>query len=448
MRPAGVLMHDAGRVPARHESQQRGRRRHQARVSDVQQEDIRSELRAAVSEGLNGIMVWKANNVWVQNLTACNFLHGSGDTGNEIWWNGGHGSKKGGIGGHGFIGSYLNATSTFFKNEKTAAQYGIFSSNWNGGTWDQTYASNFNDSGYYIGACLQQCNQIVNHAHAPVQRARLLGLELGRHAGRQELRVRSQPGRVRHQQPERRQPAAAERRLPEGRRRRRSPARRRCWVFMDNYVHDNNNPNVPATGTAAPGPVGTGMSVSGGRNDTIMHNRFVNNDAWGMIFFAVPGQRQAVHRRHAELPLLGKGSCLYDDWGDPVLNNTFTNNGFFGNPTNGDFEQLNLETHPTNCFAGNTDTRGSAQRGGGGAAADATRSAPATTVPPNLNLPFLHEIVCDTGVKLPPFGCQPGDHYPRQTKIVMHPLPKGLKTMPNPCKGVPANPWCKRGKPA
>ncbi|MBV9003490.1 MAG: hypothetical protein JO181_02450, partial [Solirubrobacterales bacterium] len=24
--------------------------------------------------GLNGIMVWKADNVWVQNLTACNFL--------------------------------------------------------------------------------------------------------------------------------------------------------------------------------------------------------------------------------------------------------------------------------------------------------------------------------------------------------------------------------------
>ena len=24
----------------------------------------------------------------------------------------------------------------------------------------------------------------------------------------------------------------------------------------------------------------------------------------------------------------------------------------------------------------------------------------------------------------------------------MHPLPKGLKTMPNPCAGVPANPWC------
>jgi pectin methylesterase-like acyl-CoA thioesterase len=37
--------------------------------------------------GLNGIMVWKADNVWVQNLTVCNFLGGSGEAGNEVWWN-------------------------------------------------------------------------------------------------------------------------------------------------------------------------------------------------------------------------------------------------------------------------------------------------------------------------------------------------------------------------
>src|SRR5579872_1520745 len=45
--------------------------------------------------GLNGVMVWKADNVSVENLTACNFLHGAnGDTGNEIWWNGGDGSGQ------------------------------------------------------------------------------------------------------------------------------------------------------------------------------------------------------------------------------------------------------------------------------------------------------------------------------------------------------------------
>jgi hypothetical protein len=34
--------------------------------------------------------------------------------------------------------------------------------------------------------------------------------------------------------------------------------------------------------------------------------------------------------------------------------------------------------------------------------------------------------------------------YPRATDIVTHPLPPAceLPTMPNPCAGVPANPWC------
>jgi hypothetical protein len=50
---------------------------------------------------------------------------------------------------------------------------------------------------------------------------------------------------------------------------------RSCWVFIHNFVHDNNNPNVPSAGAAAAAPVGTGMSISGARNDTVMDNRMV-----------------------------------------------------------------------------------------------------------------------------------------------------------------------------
>ncbi len=390
--------------------------------------------------GLNGIMVWKANNVWVQNLTVCNFLHGTGDTGNEIWWNGGHGSKKGGIGGRGFVGSYLNATSTFFKKEKTAAQYGIFSSNWSGGTWDQTYTSNFSDSGYYIGACRQLCNQTVNHAHAQYS---VLGYSGSNSGGRVIIKNsefdRNQDGFDTNSQ-NGDNPPPQNGACPKG----QKPTVKGavgCWVFMDNYVHDNNNPNVPATGTAAQGPVGTGMSASGARNDTIIHNRFVNNGAWGVIVLPYPDSGKPCTGGTKNSPLLGKGSCLYDDWGDAVLNNSFKNNGFFGNPTNGDFEHLSLEAHPTSCFAGNTDAAGHLNAE---AAALELMYPKCTgqTVPPNINLAFLQESVCATGVKLPPFKCLPTDHYPRQKTIRMHPLPKGLKTMPNPCKGVPKNPWC------
>ena len=34
-----------------------------------------------------------------------------------------------------------------------------------------------------------------------------------------------------------------------------------------------------------------------------------------------------------------------------------------------------------------------------------------------------------------------------RTGVVMHPLPKGIPTMPNPCAGVPANAWCPAGRP-
>ncbi len=388
--------------------------------------------------GLNGVMVWKAKDVWIQNLTTCNYLHGAGDTGNEIWWNGGDGSGK--IGGHGYFGSYLNATSTFFQNEETAAQYGIFSSNWDGGTWDQTYASNFSDSGYYIGACRQQCNQIVKHAHAQYS---VLGYSGSNSGGtlivedsefdhnQDGFDTNSQNG----DNPPPQDGACPGNKL--------SPITHThsCWVFMDNFVHDNNNPNVPATGSAAQGPVGTGMSVSGGRDDTVMHNRFVNNGAWGVIFVPYPDSGNPCTGGTKNSPLLGQGSCLYDEWGDALLNNTFTHDGFFGNPTNGDFEQENLEQHPTDCFSGNTDTSGSLNPDSA-MLEQADPSCNGSIAAVNINVPFLNESLCDSRIMITGFGCQPGDHYPRQQKIVMHPLPKGLKTMPNPCKGVPANPWC------
>jgi len=184
------------------------------------------------------------------------------------------------------------------------------------------------------------------------------------------------------------------------------------------------------------------MSVSGGRNDTVMDNRFVNNRAWGAIIVNFPDSGPPCTGGTKNLPILGKGSCLYDEWGDHVIGNTFTHNGAYGNPTNGDFEQLNFEQHPSDCFSGNRDTSGSLTR----VSAQLEQTYPVCTtaaVAPNFNVPFLDEVLCDSVINVPPFGCQKGDHYPHRTRVVMHPLPKGLKTMPNPCAGVPANPWCR-----
>ena len=112
--------------------------------------------------GRNGILVYKASGVSVENLTVCNFL--GSDAGNEIWWNGGDGSGKIGMGP--YWGNYITGTTTYIgKQDSRIAQYAIFVSNSRGpGVIDHSYGSNMADSNYYVGACQQVCDTVVNHA--------------------------------------------------------------------------------------------------------------------------------------------------------------------------------------------------------------------------------------------------------------------------------------------
>jgi hypothetical protein len=392
--------------------------------------------------GLNGVMVYEADNVWVQNLTVCNFLGGAGQAGNGIWWNGAHGS--GGIHGWGFLGSYLTATSTYYRDETTAATYGIFSSDWSGGKWDQAYTSNFNDSGFYIGACQQVCNQTLDHGWSEFN---ALGYS-GTNSGGQVIIEHSQfdnneDGFDTNSQNNDDFPSPQDGACPTG--------TRSCWVFMDNYVHDNNNPFVPAAGAAAAGPVGTGVSVSGGRDDTIMNNRFVRNGAWGVIL--VPYPDTETPPPNAPNCAGGAGgaflgitlSCIYDDWGNALIGNTFTKNGFFGNPSNGDFaEETNFPGHPINCYRGNVDTAG-AVKSSPPTLQTTNKNCGQTALAPDTNPVFTTQVLCDSLFLGPNTPCPPGANYPRSRgKVIMHPLPpaRDLPTMPNPCAGVPANAWC------
>ncbi len=245
--------------------------------------------------GRNGVEVYKADRVSVDNLTVCNYLAGTSSSGNEVWWNGGDGS--GTVGGWGFSGSYLSATSTFYRDEASAAQYGIFSSNWSGGTWDQTYASNFNDSGYYIGACGQVCNQTVNHAWAEYNALGYSGSNSGGSLVIENSEFDNNEDGFDTNSQNGDNPPPQNGACPGGA---TSPITHThsCWVFIHNYVHDNNNPNVPAKGSAAAGPVGTGLSISGGRNDTVMDNRFENNGAWGVIFVPYPDSAPRAPAAH------------------------------------------------------------------------------------------------------------------------------------------------------
>jgi hypothetical protein len=213
-------------------------------------------------------------------------------------------------------------------------------------------------------------------------------------------------------------------------------------AIHDNF-HDNNNPNVPEAGNAAAGPTGTGMTLSGGRNDTVMDDTFSNNGAWGFLMVPYPDSgTPSLHQscsRTGGVETAGFG-CVYDPMGDALVGNTFNHNGYFGNPGNSDYGQIVLDAgQPQNCFSGNTAPNGSTP-------SDLEQTQPTCgkiTTASNTGGPLLDQVLCDTG-----FGtCPAGASYPARTGVVMHPLPAGLPTMPDPCSGVPANAWCRGGKP-
>jgi hypothetical protein len=392
--------------------------------------------------GRNGIVVYKANNVSIDNLTACNFLSGSQDSGNEIYWNGGADTAT--IGLKGYEGSYLTATSTYFSDNATAAAYGIFSSDASGpATWSQIYGSNMNDSGMYVGACQQQCGITISHAWMEYSALGYSGTNSGGAIViKNSMFDNNQDGFDTNTQINGDPPAPQNGACPKNG---VSPITHThsCWVVMNNTFANNNNPNTPQAGNAAQGPTGTGMTLSGGKNDTVMNNTFINNNAWGLLVIPYPDSSTPEFNQSCTgtggVPVAGLG-CVYDAKNNTIKGNHFSNNGSFKNPSNGDLGQIVLNANqPTNCFIDNVVPNGTAPTNLQSAYAKCGQ----TNKPANTGGDLFAQVLCDTGFA----QCPAGANYPQTTQVVMHPLPKNLPSMPNPCAGVPSNAWCKNGSP-
>jgi hypothetical protein len=392
-------------------------------------------------EGRDGIVVWKADNVEIDNLTVCNFLTGSGDAGNEIWWNGGDGSGR--IGITGYAGDYLTATSSYY-SLNAAGGYGVFSSDAAGpGSWNQLYANNMNDSGMYVGACQQVCDITIDHAWMENNALGYSGTNSGGAIVIEHSQFdHNQDGLDTNTQVGGDPPPPQNGACPHDG---TSPITHThsCWVFIHNDVHDNNNPDPPAAGSAAAGPIGTGMTISGGRNDTVMDNTFANNGAWGVLFVPYPdtgtpspGVSCAGSGGHPD----GSLGCVYDPEGNALVDNTFTHDGYFANQSNSDFGQITLfGGEPQNCYDGNRAPAGSAPSN---LATTQAKCGPITTAA-NTGGPLLGQAECDAGF-LP---CSAAEVYPQRTVTVLATVPTTLPTMPDPCAGVPANPWCRSAHP-
>jgi hypothetical protein len=386
----------------------------------------------------DGIVVWKASGVTVENLTVCDYLAGSGGHGDEIWWNGGDGTGTIGLGS--YSGSYLTATSEYAParlNSPQLAQYGIFVSNARGpGLITNSYASNMADAAFYVGACRRVCDTTLA-SDTGVNSA--LGYSGTNSGGQLVIRnsvfLLNRAGLAPNSMNNDDAPSPQDGRCP-------GSATRSCTIIEDNLILANNNANAPGS-DAAP-PVGTGVQIAGGSYDTVTGNVIKNQGSWGILASDDADPEQPPPDAHCQggiknypLPRF----CLFQARGNQVYGNVFSHDGFFGNLSNSDLATEGLASYrPRNCFYRNIDLGGpltSAPASIQGASVDGQPCGrPGTGNDPAL----ANQLICAAGTypcPLPPILAK----YPKQTRTVMLPPPR-LPSMPRPCTGVPRNAFC------
>ncbi len=393
-----------------------------------------------VPGGRNGIEVYKANNVWIENLTARNFerenINGSG--GNEIWWNGGADSGK--KGGHGWYGRYLTAYDTGLNGG-----YGIFTNNETEGEWENIYASGFNDSGIYLGACAE-CKARIDDA---VMEYNALGYS-GSNSGGNLIIENSifrhnttgiapnsenpgdgpppQNGACEHSRPLHRHVGPHgevnwKGTLPEF----SSTEIARCTIIRNNLVTENNDLNLPANTSAAAAPWGAGIELPGDYGDLVEHNTITDNPSDGVLAFEYPNPYQSAQEEMES----GVHTIDFQNAGNKVADNTFSGNGYLDiAPYTGDvaFEGGTFGTYTStnNCISGNSMPDGSYP-----ASIEGTWGCQNKTTPnAGGGFGFVEYLL--------------GLQAESENRPAIEPVgpPPAQPTMPDPCENVPANPLC------
>jgi hypothetical protein len=366
--------------------------------------------------GRNGIVV-TASGVSVENLTVCNFV--GGKQGRQVAFDGGFGTGKVGLGA--FEGSYLTATSTFASRFQPAL-FGVFVSSTRGpGSITHSFASNMADSAFHIGACAD-CATVFDHDTAEHSGIGLGAINAGGRLAITRLIVRdNSTGIDLSSEQDESSPPPQNGACP-GR-----PGS--CTLAAHNLVEDNNDPNVP--GGDGLRPLGAGILIAGGRNDTVVHNTVRRQGSYGIVTTPVPWLGRATtpgDRCQGGLASSGGGLplCFFDTFGNVVAGNALSADGGFGNPTNGSladashgrlFGILGAELACGASFFGPCD----------GAVAPA--------------LPMLASLAYAVhAAERTPAAGTPA-RYPQRTSVTA-PVPPIQPSLPNPCTRVPANPWC------
>jgi hypothetical protein len=387
----------------------------------------------------NGIEIKLANEVWVENLTVKNFDSGpgcppaNGECGNEIWWTGGKDSGR--VGAHGWFGSYLTAYDTGLNGG-----YGLFTQNETEGSWNNIYASGFNDSGMYIGAC-QECDARVTDATMENNALGYSGSNSGGKLAIENSIFRNNSAGV---VPNSENPGDAPPPQDGECGRPNNPPVppeqtpknitttniQRCTVIANNLITENNNLTVPVNESTARVGFGVGVVLPGDYADLIEHNVISKNTNDGLIGIEVPIPFTPPPFFNPPF----QGSIFFQLAGNKISNNQFLRNGHaHGGPFTGDvtlgsganeiFREVPSES-TNNCLSGNSFGDGTFPRGIQG-----TWGCQNNTTPNPGGAPGIYEYI----------GAVPEEAGRLRKEMGQQPPPP-QPTMPNPCEGVPQNP--------
>jgi hypothetical protein len=339
--------------------------------------------------GGSAVHVIGVNRTHVENMTGEHYHSGAA---NAFYW----------TGVDGYWGNYLTAYDN--------GDYGVYAyDSTSSGKTPSTFAFDYGswnaDSGLYIGGC-RDCNAVITNSraeHNPIGYS-------GTNAGGELYLINSEwdhnasgivPNTLTSE-----------------------PDPPQSGVFIaHNYVHDNNAHNTPGSGITAIAPVGYGIEIAGGSDNIIRNNRISNEKHAGVILhwlFAPPTDNQVVYNKFRKVGW-GKdpadADVVFDGTG--VMNCADHNVDYSGGhkhpATMAPVDSLNIDK----C----DDENPGRQQGKG-------------LYGPGDPLASVEVALNAVGVTEPKDYEGPGTH------------PGAQRSMKNPCKGVPANPWCSAGKPA
>lgn len=374
-------------------------------------------------QGRNGIVV-VVSGVSIQNLTVCNFV--GGRQSKQIAFDGGFGSGKIGLGS--YTGSYLTATSTFVTRVNPAL-YGIFASNASGpGRVTNSFASNMADSAFHIGGCTD-CRALFGHDTAEHSVIAFTAIDAGGRLVVESSTFRDNTSGIDlASEEDESSPPPQDGACPD------SP--RSCTLIRDNLVEDNNDPNVPGGEGGVLRFIGAGILVAGGRHDTIAHNTIRRQGAYGVVvtpypWLGRPPTPGADCQGGKAVSGHGPPLCFFAAYGNHVTGNHLSGNGTFGNRTNGDYADA---TKPGGFF-GELGVQIACATGAFGSCAGTVRPVVAQLAALGRAL-HVDTRALTSGAVVDSTARYPGLSH--MTAPMAPPQP----SMPDPCAGVPSNPWC------